>query len=70
LYGKQNEIFQQTINSIIFSRTPYSVKIFSDQKTLSTYAEPNGELIESLHDYLVASEKDMCECDETFENEQ
>lgn len=67
LYGKQDIIFQNIINSFIFSRSPYSVKIFSDQEALSTYAEPSGEFIQCPHDYLSVKEKDMYVQNENFE---
>jgi len=42
---------QRAINVFIASREPYSVKIFSNSK-LASYADQNGTLIETPHDYM------------------
>ena len=52
LLDMDNIVLQQAINNFISSREPYSVKIFTNKKRLSTYYDTNGNLIECPHDFM------------------
>jgi len=52
LYNTQNNVLQKAINNFISSRTPYSVKIFTTNKRLSSYYDQAGNLIQSPHDFM------------------
>lgn len=52
LNGTENKFLQQAINLFISSREPYSVKIFTNSKSLPTYYDTSGNLIECPHDYM------------------
>ena len=52
LDSTQNVYLQQAINIFVSSREPYSVKIFTNNETLPTYYDPNGNLIECPHDFM------------------
>lgn len=43
---------QKAINNLLSARTPYSVRVFTSAKNLSTYYDQLGNLIQSPHDYL------------------
>ncbi len=52
LNGTRNKFLQQAINLFVSSREPYSVKIFTSSKSLPTYYDTSGNLIECPHDYM------------------
>ena len=52
LHNTENVDIQRAINLFISSRTPYSIKIFTNNERLPSYADSMGTLIESPHDFL------------------
>ena len=44
---------QKAINNFLSSRTPYSVKVFTNKNRLVTYYDQLGNLIQSPHDYML-----------------
>lgn len=53
LKDTENKIIQSAINNFISSRTPYSVKIFTNNERLPSYYDESGTLIENPHDYML-----------------
>lgn len=51
LNNTQNEELQRVINNLIYSREPYSIKLFTNNEKLLSYCTQNGEFIECPHDY-------------------
>ncbi len=47
-----NKHVQMSINDYISSRLPYSIKLFTNSKSLATYYSSNGQFMQSPHDYL------------------
>lgn len=47
-----NPLLQQAINNYLSSRTPYSIKVFSN-KNLCTYYDQMGNVLQPPHDFLV-----------------
>lgn len=52
LEDTENVYIQNAINNFISSRTPFSVKIFTNLKHLPTYLDEGDTRIECPHDYL------------------
>ena len=52
LEDTKNPMLQRAINIFIASREPYSVKVFTNNQRLPSYAEQNGNFIECPHDYI------------------
>lgn len=52
LVNTENELLLRAVNNYISSRTPFSVKVFTDLECLPTYVDEGGQLIECPHDYL------------------
>ena len=46
-----NKYLQESINDLLYSREPFSVKVFSKDR-LTTYVTSNGDFVQSPHDYL------------------
>ncbi|MBQ9786005.1 MAG: hypothetical protein IJW25_00895, partial [Clostridia bacterium] len=51
LVNTKNVYIQKAINNFISSRTPYSVKIFTNTK-LQSYQDEAGNIIQCPHDYM------------------
>lgn len=48
----ENNLLQQAINNYLTSRTPYSIKVFSN-KNLCTFYDQMGNILQPPHDFLV-----------------
>ena len=48
----KNIYFQQVINTFISMRTPFSIKLFTNNEKLTTYYDQSGCLIECPHDFM------------------
>lgn len=66
----QNQYLQQAINIFISSREPYSVKIFTNNKNLSTYYDLNGNLIECPHDFMRRDVRNFIEKEDEEKEQQ
>jgi len=58
LIDVNNVYLQQSINTFIASREPYSVKIFTNNEKLPTYYNQTGDIIQSPHDYMTRNVRD------------
>ena len=65
----ENKYIQQAINNFISSREPYSVKIFTNNKMLSSYYDQNGSLIECPHDFMRRDINSFLESENAVEKE-
>ena len=73
LDSTQNVYLQQAINIFVSSREPYSVKIFTNNESLPTYYDPNGNTIECPHDFMRRDVNDFLEeqtADKAIDKEQ
>lgn len=70
LHDVQNQYLQQATNIFISSREPYSVKIFTNNKRLSTYYDIDGNIIESPHDFMIRDVNKFIKYDNTISKEQ
>ena len=61
LQDMQNKHLQQAINSYLSSRSPYSIKLFTNEKFLCTYYDLAGNIIQSPHDYMLRTSQIMYE---------
>ncbi|MBE5758088.1 MAG: hypothetical protein E7345_04100 [Clostridiales bacterium] len=52
LHDTQNKEIQKAINNYIFSREPYSIKVFTNSSRLPSYTTQRGDFIECPHDYI------------------
>lgn len=52
LEDTENVLIQRAINNFLSSRTPFSVKVFTNLEKLPTYTDEGGTLIENPHDYM------------------
>ncbi len=51
LMNTENKHLQRAINNFISARTPFSVKIFTNNEKLPSYMDQSGNYIECPHDY-------------------
>ena len=52
LIDTKNKFVQQAINNFISSREPYSIKVFTTTKSLPSYRDQLGNIVQSPHDYM------------------
>lgn len=69
LFNIGNKVLQQAINNFISCREPYSVKIFTNADTLATYYDPNGNIIQTPHDYMSVDVNEFIIAENNPENE-
>jgi hypothetical protein len=67
LIETKNVELQRAINNFISSRTPYSIKIFTTNAKLSSYADQAGNLIQSPHDYMTRDVREYIENENSLE---
>ena len=70
LEDTKNPLLQRAINIFIASREPYSIKVFTNNERLPSYAEQNGNFIECPHDYMRRDVNSFVEYEEETEKEQ
>jgi len=70
LDSTQNVYLQQAINDYIYSREPFSVKIFTNNDRLPSYCNLNGDFIECPHDYLRKNVNNLLTQKSNLEKEQ
>ena len=58
LEDTENVLIQRAINNFLSSRTPFSVKVFTNLEKLPTYVDEGGCFIETPHDYLTMNVRD------------
>lgn len=64
LKGTENKFIQQVVNGYIASRTPYAIKVFTDNVALPSYSTAGGQFIERVHDYSSLDINEYIKCTE------
>lgn len=70
LFNTDNKFIQSAINNFLSMRTPYSIKVFTNNERLPSYYNESGTPIECPHDYMTRNVYDFINDKETSSDDQ